>query len=49
MIEEYFTRWERKWHESGGKDINNPKIPVKFIEQHATLVFPEEQEVDQED
>lgn len=30
-LEPYFTRWESKWHASGGKDINNPKIPVKFV------------------
>lgn len=42
VLEEYFTRWERKWHESGGKDINNPKIPVKYVEQNATLIYPED-------
>ncbi|MFO1483903.1 MAG: hypothetical protein U1F71_11140 [Verrucomicrobiaceae bacterium] len=31
QLEPYFTTWERKWHESGGKDINNPKIPVRFV------------------
>lgn len=31
QLEPYFTAWERKWHESGGKDINNPKIPVRFV------------------
>jgi protein-L-isoaspartate(D-aspartate) O-methyltransferase len=25
-LEPYFFKWERKWHESGGKDINNPKF-----------------------
>lgn len=31
QLEPYFTAWERKWHVSGGKDINNPKIPVRFV------------------
>lgn len=31
QLEPYFSAWERKWHESGGKDINNPKIPVRFV------------------
>lgn len=31
QLEPYFTAWERKWHECGGKDINNPKIPVRFV------------------
>ncbi|MGO9478726.1 MAG: restriction endonuclease, partial [Limisphaerales bacterium] len=24
---------------SGGKDINNPKIPVKFVVEHGELIF----------
>jgi transcriptional regulator with XRE-family HTH domain len=39
-LEYYYTTWERKWHESGGKDINNPKIPLRFVEQHGTLLYP---------
>ena len=38
-IEPYFTNWESKWHESGGKDINNPKIPVKFVVERGELVY----------
>jgi hypothetical protein len=41
-LEEYFTKWERKWHAEGGKDINNPKIPVDFVERNGTLVYPDE-------
>lgn len=37
-LEPYFSRWEAKWHESGGKDINNPKIPVGFVQSNGTLV-----------
>jgi len=33
-LEPYFTKWEEKWHSSGGKDINNPKIPLRFVELH---------------
>lgn len=39
-LEEYFTKWERKWHESGGKDINNPKIPLRHVVQNGTRVYP---------
>jgi hypothetical protein len=42
-LEEYFTKWERKWHEDGGKDINNPKIPVEFVERNGTLLYPREE------
>jgi Restriction endonuclease PvuII len=38
-LEPYFSKWEAKWHESGGKDINNPKIPVKFVVEHGNVVF----------
>jgi restriction endonuclease PvuII len=39
MLEPYFSKWETKWHESGGKDINNPKIPVKFVIQQGELIY----------
>jgi hypothetical protein len=38
-LEPYFSNWETKWHESGGKDINNPKIPVKFVVERGELVY----------
>jgi Restriction endonuclease PvuII len=39
LDEPYFSKWESKWHESGGKEINNPKIPVKFVVEHGELIF----------
>ncbi|HEX5397844.1 MAG TPA: restriction endonuclease [Verrucomicrobiae bacterium] len=38
-LEPYFSKWEAKWHESGGKDINNPKIPVKFVVEQGELIY----------
>ena len=38
-LEPYFTKWEQKWHSSGGKDINNPKIPVKFVVDRGKAIF----------
>ena len=38
-LEPYFSKWESKWHESGGKDINNPKIPIKFVVERGELVY----------
>jgi hypothetical protein len=43
-LEPYFSNWESKWHESGGKDINNPKIPVKFVVERGELVFQKPRE-----
>jgi len=28
-----------KWHDDGGKDINNPKIPLKYVEENGELLF----------
>lgn len=41
-LEPYFTKWEKKWHADGRKDINNPKIPIDFVQVNGTLVFPQE-------
>lgn len=38
-LEPYFGKWELKWNSSGGKDINNPKIPVKFVAANGTIVY----------
>jgi transcriptional regulator with XRE-family HTH domain len=39
LEEPFFAKWEKKWHVSGGKDINNPKIPVKFVRENGQLVY----------
>ncbi len=38
-LEPYFSNWEEKWHSSGGKDINNPKIPVKFVKENGKVIY----------
>jgi len=38
-LEPYFDAWEKKWYESGHKDINNPKIPCKFVIENGELIF----------
>lgn len=38
-LEPYLSKWEEKWHSSGGKDINNPKIPMKFVTQRGQLIY----------
>lgn len=39
QMEPYFLKWEAKWHEEGGKDINNPKVPLTFVEKVGQLVY----------
>ncbi|MCA7927388.1 restriction endonuclease [Burkholderia cenocepacia] len=38
-LEFYFQKWEEKWHADGDKDINNPKIPVKYVIERGQLVY----------
>ncbi|MBN9119530.1 MAG: restriction endonuclease [Planctomycetes bacterium] len=39
QLESFFTVWETKWKKDK-KDINNPKIPLTFVEQNGHLVYP---------
>jgi Restriction endonuclease PvuII len=38
-IEPYYTKWNKKWHDDGGKDINNPKIPLKYVLEHGKVIY----------
>ena len=38
-LEPYYTKWEKKWHDDGGKDINNPKIPLKYVLTHGQVIY----------
>jgi transcriptional regulator with XRE-family HTH domain len=38
QLEPYFQKWEAKWRR--GSDLNNPKIPVKFVQREGTQVYP---------
>ncbi|MDO5653984.1 MAG: restriction endonuclease [Brachymonas sp.] len=40
-LEFYFTKWEQKWYTDGGKDINNPKIPIKYVMAHGKMIHGE--------
>ena len=41
-LDPFYTRWESKWHTDGGKDINNPKIPLRYVEEHGELLYRSE-------
>jgi hypothetical protein len=45
-MEIFYTKWEDKWHTDGGKDINNPKIPLKYVMAHGELVWTANGEMD---
>ena len=38
-LEFYYNKWETKWHDDGGKDINNPKIPLKYVMEHGDRLY----------
>lgn len=37
-MEYWFARWEKKWHADGGKDINNPKVPLTYVRTYGELL-----------
>lgn len=42
QLEDWFQKWELKWHHDGGKDINNPKIPLSFVRKQGRLLYSRE-------
>jgi len=38
-LEPYYSKWETSWHSRGEKDINNPKIPLKFVMERGVLLY----------
>jgi hypothetical protein len=38
-LETFFAKWEIKWN-TEQKDINNPKIPLKFVIERGRKIFP---------
>jgi len=45
LEQNFFTPWEAKWktmnqgRSAEFRDINNPKIPVKFVQEHGELIY----------
>ncbi len=39
QMETFYAKWEKKWHDDGGKDINNPKIPLSYVQNNGRLIF----------
>lgn len=40
-MEPWYQKWEKKWHTDGGKDINNPKVPLTYVREHGKKLFPQ--------
>ena len=41
-LEPYYSKWATKWNAEGGKDINNPKIPLRFVQTNGKLIYSAE-------
>lgn len=39
QLEVFYEKWEKKWKDDGGKDINNPKIPLAFVVKYGKLLY----------
>lgn len=39
QLNQYYKKWEAKWHQDGKKDINNPKIPLSFVREKGILLY----------
>ena len=39
----YYDKWEKKWHRDGGKDINNPKISLKYVKENGKVLYNHEE------
>lgn len=38
-LELYYQAWEKKWYADGGKDINNPKVPLLYVRKVGELIY----------
>lgn len=38
-LEPYYKKWEAKWRADGGKDINNPKVPLGYVVKNGELLY----------
>lgn len=40
-LEPYYAKWVTKWNDEGGKDINNPKIPLNYVRENGVKLYEE--------
>lgn len=43
-LQPYYEKWETKWHDDGGKDINNPKIPLNYVREHGAKLYEDDRD-----
>ncbi len=38
-MEHGYQKWSGKWVADGNKDINNPKVPLSYVQRHGELLY----------
>jgi hypothetical protein len=38
-MEHWYQKWTTKWHADGGRNINNPKVPLSYVRKHGKLLY----------
>jgi hypothetical protein len=38
-MDHWYQKWTAKCHADGGKDINNPKVPLSYVRKHGRLLY----------
>ena len=38
-MEYWYQKWSAKWNADGGKDINNPKVPLRYVREKGTRLY----------
>jgi type II restriction enzyme len=38
-MEPFYQKWETKWRDDGNKDINNPKVPLKYVMEYGDVIW----------
>lgn len=38
-MEYWYEKWAKKWKEDGDKDINNPKVPLSYVQKYGKLLY----------
>ncbi len=39
LLEPFYIKWITRWHNRGEQDLNNPKIPLKYVQEFGRKIF----------
>lgn len=38
-LDPFYRKWEERWYARGRQDLNNPKIPLKYVQERGLLLY----------